>query len=368
MIGGGGSSSRAAWSAVQPSRNFSTSAIAAAGSTSPTSVRIDPLGTSDARCSARTSSAADGGDGGFRRHLPRDRVVAEPLALQRLPRDRARLGAGHRDPFDEPVALAGDLPSGWVAAVSTSASTLSTSGRPAASPEPDTSSRSGSTHHAEVGADGGQLVVDRHAVAGRGAGEQGLGRAARRTAGVLGRAPGERDAQAQLDHGDARAVRGEHPQAVGERCVGHVRQRDVAGGPSAGSGRGPAVVRPISSAVLVTQPPAILTAGDHSTARHAATAAAQRGGGGPHLLGGDGGQAVRQLGRDLRASVEQLAGAEAEHAVHHAVVLLVEAPPTSARPGASAPRRWGLRGELVQLLVERRSAPGPGRRPRGARP
>ena len=161
MIGGGGASSRAAWSAVQPSRNFSTSAIAAAGSTSPTSVRIDPLGTSDARCSARTCSAVTADDGGLRRHLPGDRVVAEPLALQRLPRDRARLGAGHRDPFDEPVALAGDLRVGVRGGGEHVGEHAQHVGEARGEAGAGDEEALGVDADAEVGADRGQLVVDR---------------------------------------------------------------------------------------------------------------------------------------------------------------------------------------------------------------
>ena len=278
-----------------------------AGSTSPTSVRIDA-----ARHERRALQRPHLLRGRRRRrprpgrHLPRDRVVAEPLALQRLPRDRARLGPGHRDPLDEPVALAGDLGVGVRGGGEHVGEHVQHVGRPAASPEPETSSRSGSTADAEVGADRGQLVVDRDAVAGRGAGEQGLGEQLG-DGRVLGRVPRERHPQPQLDHRDARAVRGEHPQAVGQRDVDHVRQRDLAGGAerrAAGGGRRRCGRSPRRcGARVVTVRSRLLLAGLRDGLDGSARARrlpAQRRGGGPHLLGGDGGQPVRQLGARSR--------------------------------------------------------------------
>ena len=179
----------------------------------------------------------DGGHGGLGRHLPGDRVVAEPLALQRLPRDRARLGPGHRDPFDEPVALAGDLRVGVRGGGEHVGEHAQHVGEARGEAGAGDEEALGVDADAEVGADRGQLVVDRDAVAGRGAGEQGL-REQLGDGRVLGRVPGERHPQAQLDHGDARAVRGEHPQAVGQRAVDHVGQRDLAGGAERGQRAG----------------------------------------------------------------------------------------------------------------------------------
>ena len=125
-------------------------------------------------------------------------------------------------------------------------------------------------------------------------------------------------------------------------------------GPSGGSGRGPTAVRPISSAVLVRRSlPCVAV----STRQDAAACPAQGRGRGAHLVRRDRREPLRELDGDLGPSVEQLAGAEAEHAVHDAVVLLVE----PRRPAGDVPRELlvgrTLRGELVELLVDRGEHP-----------
>jgi hypothetical protein len=160
-------------------------------------------------------------------------MVTEPPALQRLPRDRARLRTSHRDPFDEPVALARHLAVGVRGRrehVAEHPEQVRQAVGEAGAADLQTFRVDA---HAEVAADGRELVVDPDAVAGGRAGEQG-GRQQLRHGRVLGRGGavrrGERDAQAQLHHRHPGPVGGKDAQPVGQRLLDHVRKGDRAGG------------------------------------------------------------------------------------------------------------------------------------------
>ena len=114
----------------------------------------------------------DGRDVRPRRHLPGDRVVAEPLALQRLAGDRARLGPRDGDPLDEPAPLAQHL--GLRVRRTGEDVREHVQNRGQARGEAGTADLQpfGVDRDAEIRAHAGQLVVDGDAVAGGGAGEQ----------------------------------------------------------------------------------------------------------------------------------------------------------------------------------------------------
>ena len=185
----------------------------------------------------------DGGHVRAGRHLPGDGVVAEPLALQRLPRDRARLGPGDGDPLDQPLALAQHLGVRVLGVGEDVREHVEDRRQPGGEPGAADLQPLGIDADAQVRAHSGQLVVDPDAVPGRRAGEQrrgeqlGGGEVAgdRGVVGLGGVGP-ERDPQPQLGHRYPRVAGDEHPQAVGQRDVEDVRQRHLTCRPERGQG------------------------------------------------------------------------------------------------------------------------------------
>ena len=205
---------------------------------SPTRVRIAPPGTRPAACRARTSAgstAATSGPVGISRAMGwvpnrlrcrASRAIVRGCARATVIRSTSRLALAHH--LGVRVHGAGEHVREHV----------EDRRQARGQPGPTDLEPLGIDGDAEVRAHAGQLVVDRDAVPGRGAGEQRRGEQlgggevpGDRGVVGLGGVRAERHPQPQFGHRHARVARDEHPQAGGQRDVQDVRQRHLAGGP-----------------------------------------------------------------------------------------------------------------------------------------